>query len=207
MYRARIGVYYSKVLAKTRKITFLDRSLIVQFLILSCLHHPCSITLSVFAHLLAFFDDHKNNSTNSSVPTDPTDRFINNDRGYKGSVSIQWLRLLLFLCGDVEVNPGPTPTTDLKIVHINARSIRNKMQLIQSEYHNIDIITVSETWLSETDHNSSIHLTNFHPPIRGDRPHDPHGGVAIYVRNDLYCTARPDLHVSDLEAVCIKGVY
>ena len=59
---------------------------------------------------------------------------------------------------------------------------KNKIDLIEAEANQFDIITVSETWLSQIDVNTSIHLTNFHPPIRRDRPNDPHGGVAIYVK-------------------------
>ena len=52
--------------------------------------------------------------------------------------------------------------------------------------------------------NTSIHLTNFHPPIRRDRPNDPHGGVAIYVKNNLFCKPRPDLQVNGFEAVWVE---
>ena len=95
------------------------------------------------------------------------------------------LRELLLRAGDIEANPGPSRTdtrSDLCIIHLNARSIKNKIDLIEAEANQFDIITVSETWLSQIDMNTSIHLTNFHPPIRRDRPNDPHGGVAIYVK-------------------------
>ena len=36
----------------------------------------------------------------------------------------------------------------------------NKIELLETEADQFDIITVSETWLSQTDANSSIHLTN-----------------------------------------------
>ena len=55
--------------------------------------------------------------------------------------------------------------------------------------------------------NSSIHLTNFHPPIRRDRPNDPQGGVAIYVKHILSCKRiRPDLQVNGLEAVWVESL-
>ena len=95
------------------------------------------------------------------------------------------LRKLLLRAGDTEANPGPSRTdtrSNLCIIHLNARSIKNKIDLIEAEANQFDIIIVSETWLSQIDMNTSIHLTNFHPPIRRDRPNDPHGGVAIYVK-------------------------
>ena len=83
------------------------------------------------------------------------------------------LRKLLLRAGDIEANPGPSRTdtrSDLCIIHLNARSIKNKIDLMEAEANQFDIITVSETWLSQIDMNTSIHLTNFHPPIRRDRP-------------------------------------
>ena len=62
---------------------------------------------------------------------------------------------------------------------------------------------MSETWLSHTDHDN-IHLAHFHPPVRRDRPNDPHGGVDIYVKDSLFCKPRPDLPVNDLKVVCIE---
>ena len=94
------------------------------------------------------------------------------------------LRKLLLRAGDIEANPGPSRTdtrSDLCIIHLNARSIKNKVDLIEAEANQFDIITVSETWLSQIDMNTSIQLTNFHPSIRRDRPNDPHGGVAIII--------------------------
>ena len=47
-------------------------------------------------------------------------------------------------------------------------------------------------------------MPNFHEPIRLDRPNDPHGGVAVYVKNYLHCKPRPDLYVNNLEAVWVE---
>ena len=114
------------------------------------------------------------------------------------------IRFKLSLSGDIELNPGPASSQDLSGVHMNVRSLKNKIDLIQAESNQFDIITMSETWLSHTDHNDNIHLAHFHPPVRRDRPNDPHGGVAIYVKDSLFCKPRPDLLVNDLEAVWIE---
>ena len=84
---------------------------------------------------------------------------------------------------------------------MNARSIRNKISLIQAQINTFDIITVSETWLKPSIENDTILLNGFHPPLRKDRPTEPWGGVAIYVSNKLICKARPDLDIAPLEAV------
>jgi hypothetical protein len=115
------------------------------------------------------------------------------------------LEHLLLRSGDIESNPGPRVNPlDLCVVHINTQSIRNKIDLIQAECSNFDIITVSESWLCDSDSDHTVSLVGFHSPIRRDRPNDPHGGVAIYVRNTLYCKHRPDLHIPHLEAVWVE---
>ena len=112
---------------------------------------------------------------------------------------------LLLRAEDIEVNQaGLRPGLICVIIHLNSRSIKSKIDLIAAESNQFDNITVFETWLSQTYTNSSIHLTNFHPPIRRDRPNDPHGGVVIYVKNDLFCKPRPDLQVNGLEAVWVE---
>ena len=58
------------------------------------------------------------------------------------------LRKLLLRAGDIEANPGPSRTdtrSDLCIIHLNARSIKNKIDLIEAEANQFDIFTVSET--------------------------------------------------------------
>ena len=109
---------------------------------------------------------------------------------------------LLKLSGDIETNPGPLQ--ELRVVHVNARSLSTKLDLFNAESHAFDIITISESWLSNKDLNSSLLLPNFHAPVRQDRLGDRHGGVAIYVRNTLVCKPRPDLHVRGLEAVWVE---
>ena len=114
--------------------------------------------------------------------------------------------ILLLRSGDIEEHPGPVRTVDsnICIVHVNTASLRNKIDLLEAECHKYDIITISETWLTNQDNNQSIALPNFNSPVRLDRPNDPHGGVAIYVRNTIQCKPRPDLHVPHLEAVWIE---
>ena len=46
------------------------------------------------------------------------------------------LRKLPLRAGDIEANPGPSRTdtrSDLCIIHLNARSIKNKIDLIEAE--------------------------------------------------------------------------
>ena len=113
--------------------------------------------------------------------------------------------LLLMLSNDIEPNPGPVTSTtirELSIIHLNAGSMRNKMDVISIETSKYDIITLSETWLTDTIENDEISLPGFSQPFRLDR--NGHGGVAIYVKSDIICKPREDLHVDGLEAIWIE---
>ena len=113
--------------------------------------------------------------------------------------------LLLILANDIEENPGPpTPyvAKEMTVVHLNACSIRNKIDIISTETSKFDIVTVSETWLRETVESKDILLPGFSPPFRLDR--NGHGGVAIYTKANMICKPRVDLHVDGLEAIWIE---
>ena len=84
---------------------------------------------------------------------------------------------------NIESNPGPNIVSgkpnlkngSLKIAHINACSLLPKIDLIELEMSNNDIILVSETYLSRDIDN----------PIRVDR--NRHGGsVAIFPKPNIY---------------------
>ena len=113
------------------------------------------------------------------------------------------ISILLMLSNDVERNPGPNQfniTENLSIIHHNIKSLRNKIDLLTVESDHHDIITLSETWLTDAIQNDKLLLPNFFPPIRCDRE-DAYGGVAIYIRNNMFCKERPDLSVNGVESV------
>ena len=117
------------------------------------------------------------------------------------------IQLLLQTARDIHLNPGPpcrTQPKELSVIHINARSLRRKLDLLDSEVTDHGVITISETWLSADIKNNEISINGYHPPVRKDRSDDPHGGVAIYVKNSLICKERHDLSIPKLEAVWIE---
>ena len=98
------------------------------------------------------------------------------------------IEFLLHLAGDVQPNPGPKNTskiTELSIIRVNVRSLRNKSDILARDATNHDIITISETWLSDRVGNDEISIAGFQAPIRRNRPNDPPGGVAVCVKHDL----------------------
>ena len=91
-----------------------------------------------------------------------------------------------------------------KICHINVRSILADGRLVDLEIlsgsHEIDVLCVTETWLTNLSIN--ICINGFQPPIRRDRCGKRGGGVAIFVRNGIPMQA-VTLN-NQLESVCVK---
>ena len=115
--------------------------------------------------------------------------------------------ILLLICMDIHPNPGPASSdsngTSLDIFHLNAGSIRNKLEDIYSiaeEYH---ILCFSETHLDQSIDSSSLVLDGSGLPIRKDRSQHG-GGVMIYISNLLVYKRRTELEDPRLEAIWIE---
>ena len=88
----------------------------------------------------------------------------------------------------------------LKLVHLNARSLYNKLVEIKESFHSCDIIIITETWLKKLVPSSAIGIEGYNV-IRQDRHcHESKkgGGICIYLRTDIVyeildeCTAVND---------------
>lgn len=136
-------------------------------------------------------------------------------------LSVAWILFLyILLSADVHQNPGPeslssfsSSTTsqnssifgnNLSIVHLNIQSLLPKIDILDAEMQQYDILVFTETWLTPETANDEIAITNFDPPFRNDRENRVGGGVAIYVRTGLQSTQRSDLIHGDIEALCIE---
>ena len=119
---------------------------------------------------------------------------------------------LIALSGDVEPNPGFLSLDDikmtrgLKVAHLNIRSLRNKIDSLRLEgldSKTIDVLTLSETWLDDSIHDSEISLPGF-ICVRKDRVGGKkgYGGVAIYVRAGLPFRIRNDIN-ADCKSECL----
>ena len=108
--------------------------------------------------------------------------------------------IYLFICVDVSVNPGPTPSeTNFRIMHWNANSLPahnfNRISLIEAynAIHNFHLISITETALTNSITDDKIEIQGY-TPIRNNLPkNDTHGGVMIYHRADLAAKNRTDL--------------
>ena len=98
--------------------------------------------------------------------------------------------ILLLIATDIHPNPGPLnePKT-LGISHPNVHSLRAHSKLdelkIMADLANIDIITISETWLKDTDNDISFQIAGFQNIIRCDRTKQAGGGVAVYCHDNI----------------------
>ena len=138
------------------------------------------------------------------------------------------LLLLIILSGDIELNPGPSLLSESDVssvssmsdpvfdefnacldaytsfVHINIQSLIPKLDIINVELSNIDVLCFSETWLNQSTNSEDILLDGFHTPFRKDRVGKIGGGVAIYVKNNLVTLFRRDLDVNGLESLWVE---
>ena len=139
-----------------------------------------------------------------------------------------WLVILLLCSGDVHPNPGPPASTystndtsatttisatifdllplnhNLSFVHYNVQSIYTKLEILQAELIEFDILAFSETWLNRSVDTEDLILGSYQSPERKDREGDDHGGVIIYVKEGIYYKRRNDLEIQGLEAVWIE---
>jgi exonuclease III len=106
--------------------------------------------------------------------------------------------------GDENDQQETKSPSNISIIHINAQSIKNKMDKLLIEAENHDIIAITETWLHEGVKDEELELDGFHTIIRRDRETDRHGGVAIYCKTNLAVKPRHDIHTENIESVWIE---
>ena len=221
-YRAGVGMFYTRALRLSLlKLGFVTIENIVPFLLLfvrGTNSLPIALLYFVLLDYLVLCTAFSHGPTCKVYHTTTIQKFLLSGRVLFEHVVMTSLLittcllvlavtfLLLMLAGDVHPNPGPAPGTSegLSVAHINVRSIRNKLYSLECELGSFDVISVSETWLSDDIHSDSLLLQGFHPPVRQDRAGAAYGGVAVYVKSNLIVKPRPDLSVPLLEAVWIE---
>ena len=134
---------------------------------------------------------------------------------------ITWLSFHLLCSGDIQPNPGPSSMSsissasnssnssnisndiisslsinhNLSFVQYNVQSILNKLDILQTELFEFDILAFSETWLNQSISSDDLLFQSFNRPERKDRVGDSHGGVMIYVKEGIYYKRRDDLEI------------
>jgi hypothetical protein len=121
-----------------------------------------------------------------------------------GIVSSYVIKYALPIAG-IESNPGSQLNNkkNIKIIHNNVCSLLLKLDLIEHEFQEYDVICISESHLDKSIDNDEIKLKSFQNPVRLDRNRHG-GGVTIYVKNSLYYKVRTDLLVNNLEILWVE---
>lgn len=89
------------------------------------------------------------------------------------------------------------------MVHYNIQSLANKKDILESELRHFDVISLTETWLDQRTHDSDIELSGY-ITYRRDREGDSHGGICVFVNNNVFSKQRRDLEVPDIECIWVE---
>ena len=136
-------------------------------------------------------------------------------RHFRYTRSSLLLHLMLLLCGDVELNPGPTnSSTSVSFACLNIRSASsitddlNKPCLLQEfiSDHSLEILSLTETWLTPDTPISMLNsLTpNNYSLLHNPRPSERGGGLAVIFRSFLTAHVISLPVCSSFEALCVK---
>ena len=126
------------------------------------------------------------------------------------------LLLLVLMSGDVSENPGPDlesistvtgNTCSLSILHLNIRSIRNKINYIEENFNDFDILCFTETHLGDTVSNDDIYIEGFHL-VSYRKDVSPHSsGILVYVSQGLATIRKPELECHLEESLWIENFH
>ena len=112
--------------------------------------------------------------------------------------------MVLLQAGDIELNPGPETIHDLSILHLNIRSIRNKVEYIVDNFLDFQILCFTETHLDANVSTDILFLSStFSTPYRKDRTNHG-GGILAYLNSSLLHVRRPDLEIFCDESIWIE---
>ncbi len=129
---------------------------------------------------------------------------------FKIMSAILCILLLLFLSGDIELNPGPFPEGPnyLRICHANVRGLRDKLDSVKNNLiDSFDIIAITESRLtSRFSESNKLNFNGYHPAaeFRKDRVTDTGGGIIAFISEHLGATRRRDLEHPDVENMFIE---
>ena len=79
-----------------------------------------------------------------------------------------------------------------------------KLDLLTTELSEFDILAFTETWLNPSVPTNDLTIDSYRIPERKDRPGDSHGGVILYVKNNIHYTRRQDLELRGVECIWIE---
>lgn len=113
--------------------------------------------------------------------------------------------ILLIISMDIHLNPGPASDTinSLDILHLNTRSIRNKIDYVSEFSDTYQILCFSETHLDNSVDVDTLKIEGYNEPLRKDRTQNG-GGIMVYISSSLIYKRRFDLENIRLETIWVK---
>ena len=116
------------------------------------------------------------------------------------------LLILVLLCGDIEVNPGPqNRSRKCNILYGNVRGLYKNKKDLDVAAEKFDIVFCSETLVSDLRHISELLIPGFKKPTLLKRNAIPRArGMALYVRDGLSATHRPLYECGCHETLVVK---
>ena len=116
--------------------------------------------------------------------------------------------LLLILCGDVELNPGPASHFHKKkcsVLYSNIRGLRSNFLDLQGHAKNYDILFLAETLVTSNKSRSEFLIPGFSGPDFVYRRSIPGAqGMAVYTRSGLPIYRQKNLECRCHEVLCFK---
>ena len=142
-------------------------------------------------------------------------------------VTIIWLSILLLQAGDIHPNPCPLSTSSdssisdtsstnfsvlkfsalsnhLSFVHYNMQCLVLKIDISATEPIEFDILAFSETLLNPSVLSQDVHIQTFRETKCKNRVGDSHGGVVLYVKENVHYRRRLDLEPRGVECNWIE---
>ena len=152
-----------------------------------------------------------NGATTIEFKLPKRDKYFKSKTSYYPNSASTFSIQRLLLSGDIELNPG-MPTNDcnkssrprgrrettgnIKIAHLNIRSLKNREHLILAKEtvisNKIDIFTISESWLDSSVSDAEVEFPG-HILHRLDRVNKHGGGVCAFVRQEYRAERLSDI--------------
>ena len=119
-------------------------------------------------------------------------------------LSLKFCFLLILLCGDIELCPGPKINKGIQIAHQNVRGLFSKRDDVADfiNQNNVNIFGVTETLLTTTLLSSFVFVDGYNFERR-DRV-GKGGGTAVYIKENIDYTRREDLENDTVEGIWLE---
>ena len=78
---------------------------------------------------------------------------------------------------------------NFSVVHYNIQSALHKIDFLESELANFDLMSITETWFNQSISNADVNINGFCAPFRKDRVVDGYGGVAVYIKMTFHASS------------------